>query len=913
MNRAWKTAAAFTVAVIASLMAMLYVFSNTLSVSHVLNSNMGNTVGPITQNRSYVQSFTAEENNLCSVGVLIATYARTNDSNIIIQLSDSDGTVIDSDSIYCGSVSENSYITLEFPSIDDSAGRQYLVSLYSDATSGNAVTAWAGINDSYSGGALIIDGADTGTDIAFKVAYSDNSTQSALPVICSVLAVLIITLYFALSMKETAALPAKMIYWVVFSLCAALVAADVYTVLAFTYGKSSCMSIFNGVGFYRTMLFSLISFPVSAFLFFDWKKVSDFLFHRRWWIALAVFVVLVSNKITLSNVSTYDAFIQPDIKTEYTEPLLGVTRAIRSDEWMVDLPRKASAEFVGYGSENDLIRGTYNTGLAASGLQLSYSALSNPLYLGYYLFGTEYGNSFYWIALLILTFMSSFELCYIISNRCRLAALFGAAAIGLSQYLLWWSITQYFFCAQIIIVCAYYFFSSEKTGHKILLALAVALSGADFICALYPAFQVPIAYIIIALAVWVVVDRFSLIKKMGKESWIIIGCAFVFMVSIVAVYIYDNMFYMQSVMTTVYPGTRRSSGGYSLSKLMDYFQTLCFPIKDTGNNSEAGIMFNLFPIPFVMTIYVLAKQVVSRIKHKSGKIDVLNITLLAVSVLFLSFCTVGIPEWLAKITLLDYSIPERCVDWLALVMIYMMVRNLGASGGSEKLPIEIGVVLSGITVILGIFMSNHDYPGLMPLIYVGILSIVTFVFGCALLSKTNKRFHNAAVLSLTAIIGISGLAVLPVTRGLDALRTKPCAQVIRQISQEEPDAVWAGYQSMVTSNYIIANGGKCMTSVNYIPNMELWSELDKDAVYEDIYNRYSHISLSFTTEPTSFSLIQADFFELYLNYNDIKICGIDYILSQAPLSYKSDDMVFNEIYNNDGIFIYKVISRGTDQ
>ncbi len=906
MNRAWKTAAAFVISAILAVAALIYIFSNTMSISHVLNKSMGNTSGPITQNRTYVQSFTSEENNLCSVGVLLATYARTNDSNIVIQLIDGEGEAIASENVYCGTIAENSYLSLSFPAISDSAGRQYSILMYSDAVAENAVTAWMGIDDSYSGGVLTIDGVDTGTDIAFQVSYSDESARSPLAIICGVLAVLIITLYMALSMKETAALPAKVIYWLLFSLSAAFTAANAYTVLAYTKGVSSCISIFTGVGFYRTMLFLMALLPISSFVFFDWKKVSDFLFHRRWWIALAVFVVLVSNKITLSNVSMYDHFIQPDIKTEYTEPLFGVERPIRSDEWLVDLTRKASAEYTGYGAENDIVRGTYNTNLAASGLQIGYSGLSNPLYWGYYLFGTEYGNSFYWVSLLILSFMTSFELCYIISNKSRLAALFGAAAIGLSQYMLWWSVIQYFFSAQAVIVCAYYFFGSQKMSHKILLALGTALSGANFICALYPAFQVPIAYILIALAVWVVIDRFNLIKKMKKRDWIIIGCAFAFMVSIVAVYLFDNRFYMQSVMTTVYPGSRRSSGGYSLNKLMEYFQTLCFPLKDTGNNSEAGIAFNLFPIPLIMMVYSLIYQIIAKVRNRESKIDVLNSALLIVSILLLAFCTVGIPDWLAKITLLDYSIPERCVDWIAIIMIYSMVRHIGTSTDKHKLPAWIGVLISGASVLFGVYMSNRNYPGFMPTLYIAALSIITFAFICALLCKTSEKFHNAAVLSLTAVIGLSGLCVSPVTKGLDALRAKPCAEMIRQISENDPDAVWAAYNSLIADNYIIANGGKCITSINYIPNMELWTRLDKENQYEEVYNRYAHISLNFTTEQTSFVLNQPDTFTLMLNYDDISECGIDYIFSQVPLESLSDKLVFNVIYQEDGVFIYQV-------
>lgn len=212
-------------------------------------------------------------------------------------------------------------------------------------------------------------------------------------------------------------------------------------------------------------------------------------------------------------------------------------------------------ELVGYGSENNIVRGAYNSGLSASGLYLSYSALANPYNWGYYLFGFEYGTSFYWMALLITSFMFSFELCYIVAKRNRLYALLGGAVLGFSQFLMWWSIPITWVIVPAIIVCIYYYCDADTKWKKILLALGVAFSCSTFVVNLYPAWQVPLAYFIIAFVVWILIEKWQKIKKFTRFDWLTIAGALAFLVSIVACYLYDNKFYIERVMTTSYPGS----------------------------------------------------------------------------------------------------------------------------------------------------------------------------------------------------------------------------------------------------------------------------------------------------------------------------------------------------------------------
>ena len=75
------------------------------------------------------------------------------------------------------------------------------------------------------------------------------------------------------------------------------------------------------------------------------------------------------------------------------------------------------------------------------------------------------------------------------------------------------------------------------------------------------------------------------------------------MASIVIVYLKDRSTYVTEIMNTIYPGSRVSTGGYSLYKMFEYVATIFYPFKATLNNSEFSMMVTLFPLPMVMAVY----------------------------------------------------------------------------------------------------------------------------------------------------------------------------------------------------------------------------------------------------------------------------------------------------------------------
>lgn len=101
-----------------------------------------------------------------------------------------------------------------------------------------------------------------------------------------------------------------------------------------------------------------------------------------------------------------------------------------------------------------------------------------------------------------------------------------------------------------------------------------------------------------------------------------------------------------------------------------------------------------------------------------------------------------------------------------------------------------------------------------------------------------------------------------------------------------------------------------MNADNFYPDLDLWSKLDVNKKYFNIYNRYAHINLVLTTNSTSFKLLHPDSIQINLNISYMKKMNIKYILTKTNLNtvFKNNDIYFYNIYSKDkdGLYIYKV-------
>ncbi len=179
----------------------------------------------------------------------------------------------------------------------------------------------------------------------------------------------------------------------------------------------------------------------------------------------------------------------------------------------------------------------------------------------------------------------------------------------------------------------------------------------------------------------------------------------------------------------------------------------------------------------------------------------------------------------------------------------------------------------------------------------------------ALMINLKDRLKNVWFVAVIGLSIFTGIYVFPIMKGFDAIFSKPVAQEIQKICEEEPDAKWiTSGGGIVLSGYNVACGAPTVNSVNTYPNMKLWKKLDKNSQYEDIYNRYAHIDVELTSEETSFELIQADYMKINLSYEDIAKTEAEYLLTMEELEFEENPYVeFEVIYEAKHMYIYHMI------
>lgn len=634
------------------------------------------------------------------------------------------------------------------------------------------------------------------------------------------------------------------------------------------------------------------------------KKMYNWMFDRRWLIGMTVLLFMTANKYHGVSIGFYNNVIQPEQGSELAAPIIGRTRVIRSDEFVVGFPSTLASSYgeEAYGKYNDIMRGE-KTLNATNGVYLGGSTIANaPQELVYAILPVEYAYSFCWAFWLVLPFLITIEIFYIITRKKKLLSAAGAFLVIFSSFNFWWGMPSQLLTAPGTIVSVHYFIQSKERWKKVLLGIATALCFSMFVSNLYPAWQVPFGYMSLAIGVWVLHDNWDKIKALKKGDWFIIASAFVLVIGLVLSYLYSISEYTEAITKTAYPGKRVDTGSFYMSKLFYCAQAPFYAYKDMVNPSEAGVFFGLFPIPSIMATFCWLKE---------KKKDWLTAGLLLAQLPLLLYITVGFPENIAKLLLLSNSTVSRTCDIIGLIQIYFIVIVLGRYENIKKLPLILAVPAGMVVAGANLYFSNRDFSGYMNQWQNIVMFMVITGFCVGIMVNIKDRLKNIWLIATICLSVFTGIYVFPVMKGFDAVFSKPVAYEIQRICEENPDAKWlTSGGGSVLSGYSVACGAPTVNSVNTYPNMKLWEKLDEKSQYEYMYNRYAHIDVVFTNDETSFELIHADHMRINLSYKDIGKTEAKYLLAMEEAEIEENTFVeFKKIYEENGMFIYHMVYK----
>lgn len=628
------------------------------------------------------------------------------------------------------------------------------------------------------------------------------------------------------------------------------------------------------------------------------------IFKYRYAIAIGIFIFLVANQYHMSSIGAFDSYIQHSQGSEYVQPIFGTPRHIRSDEWLVVQPQRLAAQYGdAYGIYNPVLRGILTNN--ASGTSFSYAGLATlayPLALGSMLFGPAYGISVWWCGYLITTLMASFEMCRIITGDKRLLSFAGASLITFSAYFQWWSYVAWIASMQLLIVCFYYFLHTDKIFKRVLWALGIAISFSHFVVNIYPAWQVPSGYFFLLVFLWVCMREKQYIKQLSKADIFVFICALTLSAAIIASHLNAASDYLKGITNTVYPGSRADVGGGGADKLQYSYMSLILPFTNIANPCEPSAFLTFFPVPMLLSIWYMAKQ-----KKANGFI----VIVLAYSAVMLSYSVIGWPQALAKYTLLQYSSSARVNDIIGFSQLYLLIYMLSKKESlTDKKPLSVSITAVSMSFIIYGIVASHKSMGISlsaMLLYIIAFSLLAAAVIYSIITP-NKTIKKTVYTVLLGISLISGLSVHPVSKGLDAIYSKPVAQKIRELATDTDEKWIAIHRDLfIAQQFMVACGASTINSTNVYPNMDAWSTLDPEGKYEDVYNRYAHVTAQFTEGETYFEQkASIDVIALYLSYKDISKLDISYIYTDSPLESSPEDVRFELLYAEDRSYIYKI-------
>lgn len=602
------------------------------------------------------------------------------------------------------------------------------------------------------------------------------------------------------------------------------------------------------------------------------------LHKKRYLIAGLLFVLAVILGLNGSSIGMWCAYFgQPDKGI-----LFGLSRAIRSDEWAVFTPLAFAQAAAGFPYFNEIVRA------CSTDMFLEYGqAVINPLIifrpfqLGYLFLPFGNALAFFWCGRFLALLLVSYEFGRLLTKEKRVLSLLFASMIALSPVVQWWfsvnGLVEMLFAGFLSIVTFDKYLTAKTFWPRVGYLALITWCAGVYILTVYPAWQVPLAYVIVALALWRVAERWEVLDLRLKDIGAVLIAGAV-LVAFMGYFYYLSADTIRTLGETVYPGHRRSLGGDLSCSLFFSFTTFLSSLLNNGgivvNACESAVFVDGFPFVWVLSIWgMIARR----------RADLLSLMLFVVALFIGAYTTFGFPETLAKLTLMDRCTPNRSDAIFSFINIILLLRALTLkekSLGSYCLSGAIAIFFACIPAFI-CYRLNADY---LPLPIWILLTIFFAVLNFALMQNGSRAKWLAIGLLATPTL-LGGVRVNPIRRGAKHVQKLEVVRALKEISTVKPEAKWAVIASYPIPNVALIAGVPAINSTNIYPVLDRWSKLDPEGKYRDVYNRYAHISLKLKSEgPAEFRVLNPDYFEAELTVDDLRKMDVAFLMSPGLIS-----------------------------
>lgn len=571
-------------------------------------------------------------------------------------------------------------------------------------------------------------------------------------------------------------------------------------------------------------------------------------------VGAVLFVLCVAYRINFSSVAAWNSYLRGN--ANFSELLYGAPRIIRSDEWLVGLPWLLSQAHTNppWSIDNPSV-GSATSALLVGLPTNHWSAVLRPSHWGFYFLDFERGFSWLWMWRTVVPCVALMVLILELTGGSIACAVAGMAWIFFSGFVQWWSacVTELIAYWTIACISLRYIFQARTRVSVVGAAITLLIAAGGFGLSLYPPFQVPLAYLGIALLPFLLR---GLCDTKGPSIWFrgtVLGVSVALGIAVLVLFFGDNVAAIATMEGTSYPGRRVSLGGdLSLWRFVSgWFESNyshdVFPAI-AGNMSEASSYILIWPIVLLLVPFFKSWGDIARF-----------LPLLVYLVATLLWGFYGVSETTAIWTGWSYVPTNRAlIGWgiggaLACIL---------AVQPQTRLSLVVRGVYSG-AIALVVFWCASQFPIQFP----SAISQESFYVAALLISTAavaiifRRSWLLAAVMVVLCIVPHS--QVNPVMRGLKGITDVPLIRAVKRFDPQR-EGRWAVFGSAAVAQLVKVTGRDVVNGTQYLPDLDALRALDPQQQHLEVYNRYALVAFTLApagTRPT-FRLLAPDTWEL---------------------------------------------------
>ena len=656
------------------------------------------------------------------------------------------------------------------------------------------------------------------------------------------------------------------------------------------------------------------------------QTLGNGIFKIRYLLAIVIFALCVCFEISGSSVGIWDNLLPMGQEDTVEDGVIaGESRTIRSDEWDVYTPMALSQYYnypEAFSEISNTLRGDETDVFIVYGQPVrSWKMIFRPFQISYLFLSPAKGLSFFWCGRLIALFMVSLELGLLLFKKKKLPALAYGLLIAFAPLVQWWfainSLVEMLVFGQGAVLIAAAYMRQKSYLKKIILVIGMIWCGSSFALTLYPAWQIPILYIVLFLMLGLILrERRQICWTWKKDLPLILGGILV-MGGLLALVLFQSWDTVKAVMSTVYPGASSFCGGLSLNEgapwAVSWAADVIYPFHGEAVGAasvcETATVLCFFPMGIVLSLWLMLGR---------KKRDPVLVCLLLVSVFLTAYALLPWPEILAKVTLLSHCQGGRVYPIAGLANLLLLIYALQfCEFQARKLSAWLLCVLPAAGMVAWNILSLYEYFTIPEMMVILLITVVPFV---AIYIGLRKGTQTPFLVTASVLVLVAGIPVNPLRSGLDVIYDQQVVKDLREVTEqdrqeaaaeeEETMPLWiTESMSSLMSNVPVMVGAPTINSTNTYPDLERWALLDPEGDDEKTYNRYAHITIELQDEEkTSFTLNAADNFTVSLNVDDLETLGVERIFTSRDLSeLETEEVSFRLRVGRDTYNIYDVV------